>query len=317
MFVVIGVVAVAAFELYAVLLAPSVDVVQAPVSHLRLAVAVHVVGREAQGGFRLLAEEVQVAVRRAVMLRVVVRARLESVLGVHLAEYGGFHLVVGDDVDRLVAVAVVDAREFGLIAQLVEHLHRLHRLGGQGLDGRGHVVAEKLAAVDEDLLHRLALRLDAAAVHRDAGHLGQQLVGVGVGHHLISRRVVDYGVAVDGGAHGLRGDAHGVDLLRVLLHHPSGHVEGLAARDRYHLHRILVTERRCRYSVLTLGHRLELECAAYGRGGVFLLERVAQRREFEHGAHYSLFLLVDYGSVDGSFRLREDRDGRQREQETE
>lgn len=174
MLVVVGVVTVAAFEPYAVLLAPSVDVVQAPVSHLRLAVAVHVVGREAQGGLRLLAEEVQVAVRRAVMLRVVVRARLESVLGVHLAEYGGFHLVVGDDVDRLVAVAVVDARKFGLIAQFVEHLHRLHRLGGQGLDGRGHVVAEKLAAVDEDLLHRLALRLDAAAVHRDAGHLGQQ-----------------------------------------------------------------------------------------------------------------------------------------------
>ena len=298
--VVAGVVCIATLELETLVLTPCVYVVYTAHTHARTAVSVHVVGTEAECGLRLLAEEVQVAVRAAVVLRPLVLARLETVEGIHLTEDGGLHLVVGDDIDGLVAVAVVDAREFGLVAQLVEHLNRLHGLGRYGLYGRSHIVAEELAAVDKDLLHGLALNLDRPAVNLYARHLREQLVGVGVRHDLIRRGVVDDCVAVDGGAYGLRGDVHRLDTRRILLHGPCRHVEGLARLDLHLLRYGLVAEERRRKAILTRGEALELIGAAYGRRGIFAVGGVAHRHDLDDGAHDALLVGIDNRSGDGA-----------------
>ena len=234
------------------------------------------------------------------MLRPLVLARLEAVEGIHLTEDGGLHLVVGDDIDGLVAVSVVDTREFGLVAQLVEHLNRLHGLGRYGLYGRSHIVPEELAAVDKDLLHGLALHLDRPAVNLYARHLREQLVGVGILHYLVGRCVVDDRIAVDGGAHGLRGDVHRLDTRRILLHGPSRYVEGLARLDLHLLRYGLVTEERRRKAILTRGEALELVCAAYGRRGVFAVGGVAHRHDLDDGAHDALLVGIDNRSGDGA-----------------
>ena len=81
---------------------------------------------------------------------------------------------MGDDVERLITLAVVHAREFGGIAQFVVDLNAVDGLCRQRLDGRRHVLAEEFLAVDEDLFDRLALCLDRTVAHGDARHLLQQ-----------------------------------------------------------------------------------------------------------------------------------------------
>ena len=78
---------------------------------------------------------------------------------------------MGDDVERLITLAVVHAREFGGVAQFVVDLDAVDSLCRQRLDGRRHVLAEKFLAVDENLFDRLALCLDRTVAHGDARHL--------------------------------------------------------------------------------------------------------------------------------------------------
>ena len=262
--VVAGIIGVTSLEFELLVLAPRVDVVDTAHTHTRTAVAVHVVGAEPKRGLRFLAEEVQVAVGAAVVLGALLLARLETVKCVHLAEYGRLHLVVRDDVYCLVAVAVVDTREFGLVTQLIEHLDRLDGLGRYGLYGRSHVVAEELAAVDKDLLHGFALYLYRAAVDVDARHLREQLVGVCIRHDLVCRCVVDECVAVDGSTHGLRDDIHRLDPRGVLFHGPCRYGEVFPCGDLYLLRDCFVSEERCREAVFACSDTLELVCAAYG-----------------------------------------------------
>ena len=108
------------------------------------------------------AEDVDITAGQVFAARLGSRLEIVAVADVHLAELTLTHVSVRDDVDRLVALAVVHTREFGVVAQLVIHLDAIHRLGRQRLDGRGDILAEKLLAVHEDLLHLLALRLDRA-----------------------------------------------------------------------------------------------------------------------------------------------------------
>ena len=48
---------------------------------------------------------------------------------IHLTELALAHILLCDDVDGLVALAIVHTRELGIIAQLVEHLDTIYRLG--------------------------------------------------------------------------------------------------------------------------------------------------------------------------------------------
>ena len=59
------------------------------------------------------------------MIRHAVGLRLVAVAGIDLTEYALTHTCAGDQIQRLVAVAIVATRELGLIAELVEDLDRL------------------------------------------------------------------------------------------------------------------------------------------------------------------------------------------------
>ena len=97
---------------------------------------------------------------------------------------------MGNDVDGLVALAVIHTGEFSLVAQLVIHLDLVDRLGGQRLYGRGDILAEKLLAVDENLLNGFALGLQRTVGDGYARHLLQQGLDIGIVGHLEGSGIV-------------------------------------------------------------------------------------------------------------------------------
>ena len=133
--------------------------------------------------------------------------------GVELAELAAAHVLARNDVDGLVAFAVVHARKFGVVAQFVVDLDAVYGFGRQRLDGRSDVVAEELLAVDEDLFDLLALRFDRTVGHGDARHLLEQPLHVGVGRNLEGAGIVAHRVAFLRRAQRLGLLHHGGDLL--------------------------------------------------------------------------------------------------------
>jgi hypothetical protein len=76
------------------------------------------------------------------------------------------HTLLGDDVESLVTLAVVHARELGLVAQLVEYLDAIDSLGWQRLDSGAYILAKELLAIDKNLLDSLTLSLYRAILRR-------------------------------------------------------------------------------------------------------------------------------------------------------
>ena len=137
---------------------------------------------------------------------------LVAVAGVELAEEALTHGLVRDDVDGLVSLSVIHARELGVVAQLVVHLDALYGLCGQRVERRGHILAEELLAVDEYLLHGLALSLDRTVGDRYTRHLLQQALHVGIIGHLEGFGVVAHRIALLRGAYRLHLLDYGLDL---------------------------------------------------------------------------------------------------------
>lgn len=108
------------------------------------------------------AEKIDVAADHILVFGFGFRIGIVTVPGICLTEYALTHIFACDDVDRLIAFAVVHTRKLGLVAQLVVNLDPFDRFGRQRLDRRCHVLAEKLLAIDEYFLDRFALRLDSA-----------------------------------------------------------------------------------------------------------------------------------------------------------
>jgi len=135
-----------------------------------------------------------------------------------LAEGPGAESGLGDDVDGLDLLAVVEARELGLLALLVEDLDAGDDIRRKVLQRQVDIAVEKLPAVDQHLLHLLALRLDRAALDDDARHLGQQLLGRASLQHLERFGIVDQAVAPLYGACGAGRDLDGIHRLDIRPH---------------------------------------------------------------------------------------------------
>ena len=235
---------------------------------------VDVVGHADQRQPRIAAEQVDIAARR-IVLRITVGS-------IEFAEDTPPLADVGDDVDRLVALAVVQPREFGLVAELVEDLHVLDHLGRQVLDGRANVVAEELLAVHEDLLDLLALGLNrAVGPDHHAGHLGQQGLGVGIGGYLEGRRIVHHRIALLRGTHGRNLQHHRFDGGGLDLEFQGAQIDARPV-DGHRLHQLLVAEEGELHLVAAVGQVVQRK-AAVDVG--HLLPRRIQSAEAVHLDH--------------------------------
>ncbi len=222
---------------------------------------VQVVGQSDDGDAAVPLENIHVASGRIV-------GRI-AVSGIELTELSATLPFGGDDVQRLVALAVVESRELRLIAQLVEYLHALDHFGRQVLDRGAHVVAEKLLAVHKDLLDLFALRLHrTVGGDHDTRHLGQQALGIGIHGHLEGRGVVHHRIALLRSAHGGSFQHHGIDPV---VGKPQSDLTEFHLR-RIHLHPLLqfgVTEKRHPHGVFAVGHRADCEPTVHPAHRVF------------------------------------------------
>ena len=228
------------------------------------------------------AEDIGVAAHDVFVLGFGLGVGVVTVTGIELAELPLTHVGVRNNVEGLVALAVVHARKFGRVAQLVIDLHTVHGLRRKRLDGRRHVLAEELLAVDENLLDLLALRLDRTVRHGDAGHLLQQPLDVGVVGDLEGSGVVTYRIALLRGAQRLgllddRFDLHAglefdpADVLFAGRHPEGGFV-------------IVVTEEGDGESVFVVGQRRNRHGAFIAGSEILFLIRSLDRSDLQHGS---------------------------------
>ena len=134
---------------------------------------------------------------------------------------------------------------------------------------------------DEDLLDRLALRLDRAVGDGDAGHLLQQPFDIGVGHDLERSGIVAHRVALLRGAQrlGLLDDGFDLharpefDLADVLF----------GGRDLEGGFRVVVAQKRDYEFIFAVCERRDRHGALEARSGVLFLVGGACRGKFQHG----------------------------------
>ena len=191
--------------------------------------------------------------------------------GVELAELPLPHTRTGDDVERLVALAVVHARKFGRVGEFVIDLHAIDGLGRKRFDGRGDILAEELFAIDEDLLDRFALRLDRTVGDGDAGHFFQQSFDIGVGDDLERSGVIAHRIAFLRGAQrlGLLDDR--LDLhARFEFQHAEVEFRGRNPERRV---KVVVADERYRKFVFSVSERRHGNRAFECRGEALLLLR--------------------------------------------
>ena len=162
-----------------------------------------VVGVVGVGDQRMLAVAVEVA-QHALGLETVVDARTVAPGARRVAEVAASHLGFELQVDHLLPLAVVDARQAALLGLHVHHLHRFEHVGGEVAGGGLDVRTEELLAIHIDLRHRFALGGDAAVgIHFDARQAFQQVLSRGIGFQLVAAGIVFDGVFADD--HGGRG----------------------------------------------------------------------------------------------------------------
>ena len=243
---------------------------------------VDVVEQADDGDTAVAAEDVGVAADDVLVRGAGLGVGFISIAAVELAELALTHVLVRHDVDGLVALAVVHAREFGRIAQLVEDLDALHGLGRQRLDGRRDILAEKLLAVDEDFLHLLALGLDRAVGNRDTGHLLEQTLDVGIGRDLEGAGVVAQRIA----------PLRGPERLRLLDHRGYLHTglqrdfaQTLARRrDGERTRFVIITQEGDFDTVLPVGESRNGHRTLVARCKKALRIGRLRRRDLQHGA---------------------------------
>ena len=144
---------------------------------------VNVVCHSQQGQTTILLKEVQA---RTDVIQVI-----ESVTGIKTAKLSMINPSVCHHIDRLVALAIVDSTELGLIALLIQNLDLIDHLSRQVTDRRRHIISEELLPVDQQLLHLLALGLYGTSIDLYTRHFREQLFGRRVLSHLESSCIID------------------------------------------------------------------------------------------------------------------------------
>ena len=168
-----------------------------------------------------------------------------------------------NDVDGLVALAVVHTRELGIIRELVEYLDAVYSLRGERVERRRYILAEELLAVNEDFLDLLTLRLHRAVGDGDTWHLLQESLDIGICRDLKCRSVVGHGVAILRCAQRLHLLDYGVDShsLGHKLHNAEVgigrelNIEGLRSVANKRDGHGVVSRCESRHGSLTLGTR--------------------------------------------------------------
>ena len=168
-------------------------------------------------------------------------ALLGAQSGVDVGEGAAVHAALQSEVEHHLLLAVVDARDAGLVALLVVGLHALHNRCGQVLDGRLRVAGHELLAVDLNLLHLLADDGDGAVI-ADLGtrQFLHQLLDDGAFWRLVGAGVINQGILlrID-----LRQVLHHLDVLehlRVDLHGQRAQIDRPSA-DGYRLEECLIS----------------------------------------------------------------------------
>jgi len=201
-----------------------------------------------------------------------------------------------------------------LVAGLVEDLYLVDHLGGQVLQGDVGVITEELLAVHQYALHRFALCLDGAVVVDDAGHLGHQVLGRGVGMHLEGVGVEDGGVTFllhalhhGGGFHFLQGDHRTLQIE----HEPGGASRYVNVALRRYIPGV-----RSAQDVLALGHVVDTEqTVRISNSATALSGVIRQQEEYAGAGQGTLVLLIAYPAIHGALSPR--TQDRQLEEEQE
>ena len=237
---------------------------------------VHVVEQSNQRHAAVAREDVDVSARNILVPVFGLRVGIVSVTGIDLSELSLAHAGLRNDIERLVALAVIHARKFGGIRELVVDLHTVHGLGRQRLDGRRNVLAEKLLAVDKNLLDLFALGFHRTVGDGDAGHLLQKPLDIGIVRNLEGSGVVAHRIALLRRTHRLDLLDDGLDLharletQRTEVQFRRRHLEGRVER--------VVSQKRNRQAVIAVGERLNRNRALVSRGEILFLLRIGSGR---------------------------------------
>ena len=131
--------------------------------------------------------------------------------------------LLGDDIQGLYAVAVIDAGEFALVVEVVEDLVAFDDVGGYVAGGEFRVIIEEPFAIYEDTGNGFALCGDvAAAIDRHARQLVQQVFRHGVGFGREHARIVFHRILLD--PHGWALDDDLLQDVGSVLHIDGGEV---------------------------------------------------------------------------------------------
>ena len=118
---------------------------------------------------------------------------------IHVAKPPAALVLLHLEVEHRLLLAVVDACDARQVRLAVVGFHLLHDVGWQVLEDEFLVVVEKLLAIDENLLHLLAVVGNLAiVVDDDARQLLEQLLNHGAGGKREGGGVIYHGVLNDG-----------------------------------------------------------------------------------------------------------------------
>ena len=163
----------------------------------REVLTIDVVEKSQYGQLLLIVERIEISSCEVFRVeRGATRFGLPTQTCIELSELSVAHLLLGHKVDGFEAIAIVNAREFGLVAQLVKHLDLVDNLGRNGLDSHRYIITEELVAINIYLLYLLALHLDFALFNHDTRHFREQLLGFGIFGCLECIGVIDQSVCV-------------------------------------------------------------------------------------------------------------------------
>ena len=232
-----------------------------------------------------------------------------SIARIEFSELALTHARFGYNIEGLVPLTVVHAGELGRIREFVVNLDTVYSLGRQRLDGRRHILAEKLLAIDENLLDLLALGLDRTVGDGNTRHLLEQTLDIGIGRHLEGPGVVAHRIALLRSTHRFHLLDHGFDLHARL---EAQHTE-IYLRSRHTESRIecIVTQEGDRESVFTVAERREGDEALVGRRGILFLVGCRRGSQRQHRTdHLVAGVGIHERCRDGSL-LREGGNGKQ------
>ena len=121
---------------------------------------------------------------------------LIAIASIYLTKDALTHVGACHDVDSLISLAIVHARELGIIRKLVKHLDTVNSLCWERVEGCRYILAKELLAINEDFFDLLALSLHLTICDGYTRHLLDEALDIGIRSHLERRSIVGYSIAI-------------------------------------------------------------------------------------------------------------------------